>query len=120
MDGEEGVVDLRIARAWILLFNELNHGPDIRFMRSGGGKALAAEALAEALAETELVGGGEAGMVEVVIGVGVKQAVGEDGGSEFHGLTEKSLQSAGGPGIAAGLDSVFHGESGVKAARPAG
>jgi len=35
-------------------------------MSGGGGKALAGRALAEALAETELVGGGEPGWSEVV------------------------------------------------------
>jgi len=86
----------------------------------GGGKALAAEALAEALAETELVGGGEAGWSRWLFGVGVKQAVGEDGGSEFHGLAEKSLQSQAVQALRQALDGVFHGESGVKSARPAG
>ena len=37
MDGQQAVVDLRIARARILLFDHLNHRPDGRFARIASG-----------------------------------------------------------------------------------
>ena len=58
-------------------------------------------------------------MIEVVIAVGVKKAVSQDGWSEFHGLAEQRLQTATGPGIAAGLDGVGVREACVKASCPA-
>lgn len=119
VNGKKRIVDLRNAHAGILIFNELNHGPDSGFMRIAGGQALAAEALAEAFAEAEFVRGGQIRMVEMVVCVGIEEAIGEDGGRELHGPAEQGLESTGGPRIAAGLDGVFHGEGRIEAAGPA-
>jgi len=118
MDGEKAIEYLRVALAGILVLDELNEFPDGCFARVVGGGNLTAQTLAEALAELELVVGGQVGVVKVVVAVGIEKAVGEQGRGEFHGLAEKGLQAAGGPGIAAGLDGVGHAEGWVKAACP--
>src|SRR5580658_8815077 len=119
MNGEKRVEDLRIIGARVLVFDHLNHAPDGGFMGIAGLKSMAVEAPAKAFAEAEFIRCGQGGMVEVVVAVGVEKAVGEDGGSELHGLAEQRLQAAAGPRIAAGLDNFGVAESRIKAARPA-
>ena len=120
MDGQQAVEDLRVTEARILLLDQPNHGPDGHFAGVAGGKREAAQALAESPAEAQLLSAGQAGLVEAVVAVRVKQTVGEDRCSQFHGLAEQSLQTASGPGIAEGLDDVSHAQGWVEATRPAG
>jgi hypothetical protein len=117
MDGEETIEYLRVTLARVLVFDELDQFPDGMLTRVVGGRHLTAQTLAEAFTELEFVVGGQVWVVEIVVAVGIEEAVGEQGRSEFHRLAEKGLQAAGGPGIAAGLNGVGHAEGGVKAAR---
>jgi len=119
MDGEKGIEDLRVLLAGILIFNKLHQCPDGGFTCVVGDRRSTAQALTKTLAELELVFRGQAGMVEAVVAVGIEKAVCNDGRSELHRSAEKGLQSAAGPGIAAGLDDVGHAEGWVKTARPA-
>src|ERR1700677_226537 len=119
MNGNKRVEDLRMSCARILIFDHLNHCPDGSFMRIVWCEIVAAKATTEALAEAEFIRSRQRGMVEVVIAVRVEEAVGQDGGGEFHWLAEQRLQAAAGPCVAAGLDDFGIAESRVKAARPA-
>src|SRR5271165_1044454 len=87
-------------------------------MRIAGEKPPAAQALAEPLAEMKFLRSGQVRMVEIIVAIGVEEAVGQDRWSEFHWLAEQRLQAARGPRIAAGLESVGHAEGRVETARP--
>jgi len=118
VDGEEAVEDLRMSGAGILLLDQPDHGPERGFPAVAGRMRLAAEAFAEALAEEDFLFGGDVFAVEVVVAVGVEEAVAEDGRGDANRLAEERLQAAGGPGVAAGLDDVGHAEVWVELPRP--
>ena len=120
MDGEKTFKHLGIICAGILVFNELNHCPYSGFTRVVCGEVLAAQTPAEAFTEVELLGCGQARVVEIIVAVGIEEAVGEDGGGELDGEIEKRLEAARRPGIAAGLNCVGYREGGIEGARPAG
>ena len=120
VNGEQRSVDVGVIRAGKLLLNEGDHVPGAGLVMAGGRERVALEAQAEAVIEAELVVAGDGALVEVVIGVGVKQAVSKDGGREGHGRAEQRLKTAGGPGVAAGLDDACVGEGGIEAMGPAG
>src|SRR5580692_5833026 len=119
MDGEQRVENLRKMCARKLAFDHLNHGPDGCFMCVSGCETDAAKTQAKALAEAKLVRRGQSGMIEVVIAVGVKKAVGKNRLCQFDGPAKERLQAATGPCVAAGLDDVGIGKGRIKTARPA-
>lgn len=106
--------------ARVFAFDEVDHGLEGEFARIVDREFFAVETLAEAGAEMELGCGAEIFAVEEVIAVRVEQAVAEDGRGEALRHTEKRLEAAGCPRIAAGLDDVGHAERGIEAARPTG
>lgn len=120
MDGEKGVEDLGKAVARVFGFDEGDQSPDGALAVVFGRGQFAAQTVAKAAAEVELFGSGLGGVVEGVVAIGIKEAVAEDAGGEAEGLAKEGLESAGGPGIAAGLDDAGLGEGGVEVAGPAG
>ncbi len=78
------------------------------------------QAPAEAAAEADLVLASDLRVIQVVVAVRVQHAVGEDRRRHLHRTAEENLQSAGGPGVAAGLQDVGHAHRGVKPPRLAG
>ena len=82
-------------------------------------KALAAQALAEPRTEEVLGLSGCVAAIEIVVGVGVQEAVSDDGRRDVRGFAEQRLQPVDGPGVAAGLNNLGDGECGVEAARAA-
>ena len=120
MDGKEAVVNKWKLRAGILRLDHRDKGPHAGLAKIEGGKNCATETLTKTMAEGKFVGRGDAGGVEVVVGVGIKQAVSEDGGRDGRGGAKQGLKAAGGPCIAAGLDGVFTGDGGIKGACAAG
>ena len=120
VDGEQAIVDARVKIASVLTFDKSHELPQSRLMRVARGYDFASKAESKALAELSFGLCANAGLVQIVVRVGVQQAVAEYRGGELDLLTEKRLQTAGGPSIATGLDDIFLAEIGIEAPRPSG
>src|ERR1039458_1055050 len=80
---------------------------------------LAAQTPAESRTEEALGGRGRIATVEIVVGIGVKEAIADDRRRHVRGLVEEGLEAVGGPGVPAGLNDLRHGEGSVEMARVA-
>jgi hypothetical protein len=105
--------------ARILAFDHPGQSPDGCFVRIADGRMLAAQALAESRTEEALGGRGRIATVEIVVGIGVKEAVANDRRRDARSLAEEGLQAIGGPGVPTGLNDLRHGEGSVEMARAA-
>lgn len=120
VNGKERLVNGGIERAGKLIFDDPDELPDEGFAEVADEEHVAGETAAEAVGELLLFGPRGRGLVDVVVAVGVEEAVGEDAGAERDFCAEEGLESAGSPGIAAGLSDVVLGERGVEAPGPGG
>ena len=77
-----------------------------------------AQAIAKAGAECELSLRRNLFGIEIVVAVGIQQAVANDRGRHLHAVAEQRLNSANRPGIAAGLGGIGKGETWIEAPRP--
>jgi hypothetical protein len=105
--------------ARILAFDHPGQSPDGCFVRIADRNMLAAQALAESRTEEALGGRGRIAAVEIVVGIGVKEAIANDRRRHLRGLVEEGLEAVGGPGVPASLNDLRHGEASVEVARAA-
>ena len=110
MDGKQRCEDLRVMCSMILAFDHPNQSPDGCFVCIANGKMLAAQAPAESRTEEALGGRGRVATVEIVVGIGVKEAIANDRRRDVRGLVEEGLEAVGGPGVTASLNDFRHGE----------
>lgn len=102
--------------ARILAFDHPGQSPDGCFVRTADGKMLAAQAPAESRTKEALGGRGCIATIEIVVGIGVKEAIANDRRRYARGLAEEGLQAVGGPGVPASLNDLRHGENSVEMA----
>ena len=91
MDREKAVEDARVVEARILGFDEIDESPDGSFAVIGGCERSAFETLTETIAEAEFGFGGDVFAVEIIVAVGIEEAVAEDGRCDSYALTEQGL-----------------------------
>ena len=106
MNCQQALQDLGPPGTGVVLLDHLDEPPDGALAFIGRGRSLPGQPPAEAGAETELVPGRNGCVVQVVVGVGIEHAVGEDGRRQAHPPAQQHLQAASGPGVAAGLQDV--------------
>src|SRR5579863_2257118 len=111
---EQARVDFRIFAPSIAGFDQTHELP-YRFLAAIRCRdVLACQPSSKLLAESQLPLPGNGGIVEVVIAVRIQHAVSEDGRRDVHRQSEKRLQSASRPGIAASLKNLGSADRGVE------
>src|ERR1700683_429681 len=94
--------------ARILIFDQVDQGPQCGLAIVLCWEPLATQAIAKAIAKAELGCRGDVFTIQIVVAVWIEKAVAQDGWCDFYARAEQGLQSASSPGIAAGLDNIGH------------